>query len=102
MSEWKRYRRSVVFYNKEEFIPRRDVRNTIADLIDIGDELKEKADLLGDISSYPENKFGPMTVLDYLDLVELQAETYTRRALVAEEKLRRISEFTTKDEDENG
>ena len=63
-------------------------------------EVFEKAEILGDLSVYPENKFGPLTVLDYLDLVEMQAEHYTKRALVAEEKLRKISEFTTKDDND--
>lgn len=53
-------------------------------------ENKEKAEKLGDISLYPEIKFGPLTVLDFLDLVELQAETYTTRALTAEKTLRAI------------
>ena len=56
-------------------------------------ELKEKAEKLGDISSYPKIKFGPLTALEYLDLVELQAEHYTRRAILAEEKLRAVREF---------
>ena len=85
-------------------------------------ELRDKAEALGDISAYPENKFGPLTVLEYLDLVEMQAEHYTERALISEKKLRAIkhhlenhdhlcvfdfnmlldeadSEFTTKDEE---
>jgi len=52
--------------------------------------IKEKAEKLGDISAYPEIKFGHMTVLDFLDLVELQADTYTARALIAEKKLRAV------------
>ncbi len=56
-------------------------------------ELKEKAEKLGDISAYPEIKFGHMTVLDFLDLVELQADTYTTRALTAEKKLRAVKTY---------
>jgi len=58
-------------------------------------ELEEKAEKLGDISSYPEIKFGHMTVLDFLDLVELQADTYTRRAITAEQKLNAIKAHIT-------
>ncbi len=42
---WERGKKSVTYYNKEEFIPRRDVRNTIAELITEGDLLKKKADI---------------------------------------------------------
>ena len=42
MTDWEKYRRSVAFYNKEEFIPRRDIRNTIADLVDTGDEMRKQ------------------------------------------------------------
>ena len=54
----------------------------------LNDRIEFLEDKLGDISRYPEIKFGHMTVLDYLDLVELQADTYTKRALIAEQKLR--------------
>ena len=38
---WDKLKESVNFYNAEGFIPRRDIRNTIADLVDEGDKLKE-------------------------------------------------------------
>lgn len=40
---WDKLKKSVRFYNKEEFIPRRDIRNTINYLIDAGDMFKGKA-----------------------------------------------------------
>lgn len=53
----------------------------------------QKAEKLGDISKYPEIKFGHMTVLDYFDLVELQADHYTKRALEAEKKLEAVGKI---------
>ena len=47
---WDKFKESVEFYNAEGFIPRRDIRNTIADLLDEGDKLKEKAE------NYDHNK----------------------------------------------
>ncbi len=64
--------------------------------------LKEKAEKLGDISTYPENKFGRMTVLDYFDLVEMQADTYTMRALTAEQKLEAAKTHLTEYPDVDG
>ena len=42
--DWDKLKKSVSYYNKEEFIPRRDVRNTINYLIDAGDMSKGKAE----------------------------------------------------------
>lgn len=47
MSDWERYVKSVRYYNKEEFIPRRDIRNTINSLIYAGTEIKDKAEKWG-------------------------------------------------------
>ncbi|MCK4266514.1 MAG: hypothetical protein KAX31_04475 [Thermoplasmata archaeon] len=42
---WDELKESVEFYNAEGWIPRRDIRNTIRDLVAAGDKLKEhKAD----------------------------------------------------------
>jgi len=60
------------------------------------DRMQVKAEKLGDLSLYPEDKFGPMTVLDYFDLVELQADTYTERAIKAEQKLDAIRDIIKK------
>jgi len=59
-------------------------------------EWKANSEKLGDLSIYPDNKFGHMSVLDYLDLVELQTEHYTKRALDAEKRLREIDDKSAK------
>ena len=38
---WERAKKAAVWYNKEEFIPRRDIRNVLWELIKEGDNLKE-------------------------------------------------------------
>lgn len=40
MAPWEDSKKSMLFYNKEEFIPRRDIRNTLIQLIDEGDKQK--------------------------------------------------------------
>ena len=59
----------------------------------VGDRLKEKANKLGNINEYPPELFGHMTVLDYYDLVQTQADHYTERAIKAEQKLRDIKHY---------
>jgi len=54
--------------------------------------LKAKAEKLGNLDDYPMIRDGPITVLEYLDLVLLQADTYTKRALNVEGKLEAVKD----------
>jgi len=51
---WERGKKSVTYYNKEEFIPRRDIRNTISETIAEGDKLQKKADVYDSVISFRE------------------------------------------------
>ena len=55
---WDKLKESVDFYNAEGFIRRRDVRNTIRDLMAEGDKLKEKAEKLEAVKKWWKKWYG--------------------------------------------
>jgi hypothetical protein len=83
LSEWEKLWDEAIMHNDYE-----GQRDAFHGLVLENKQLKQ---MLQGIERYPPEHWGRLSVIEYYELVQLQADTYTKRANEAEQKLEAIN-----------